>query len=78
MPRGRSLITGENMTHDLVIRGGTVVDGTGADPFQADIAVNGDQITEMRKVSGESREEIDATGLIVSPGFTDLHTHLDA
>ena len=66
------------MSHDIVIRGGNVVDGTGAEPFQADIAINGDQITEIGKVDGNGKEEIQADGLNVSPGFIDLHTHLDA
>ena len=66
------------MSHDLVIRGGTVVDGTGAEPFSADIAVDGDQIAEIGQVAGKGKQEIDAAGLSVSPGFIDLHTHLDA
>ena len=66
------------MSHNLVIRGGTVVDGTGAEPVTADIAVDGDQITEIGQVPGKGRQEIDADGLKVSPGFIDLHTHLDA
>ena len=66
------------MSHDLVIRGGTVVDGTGAEPFTADIAVDGDQIAEIGKVAGKGKQEIQADGLKVSPGFIDLHTHMDA
>ncbi len=66
------------MSHDLVIRGGTVVDGTGAEPFSADVAVDGDTITEVGKVDGKGKREITADGLTVSPGFIDLHTHLDA
>ena len=66
------------MAHDLVIRGGNVVDGTGAPPFEADVAVDGDRIVEIGKVTGQGREEIRADGLAVSPGFVDLHTHLDA
>ena len=66
------------MSHDLVIRGGTVVDGTGAEPFSADIAVDGDQIVEIGPVAGKGKQEIQADGLKVSPGFVDLHTHLDA
>jgi len=66
------------MSHDIVIRNGNVVDGTGAEPYQADIAVDGDQITEIGKVHGKGKEEINADGLHVSPGFVDLHTHLDA
>ncbi|MCY3810746.1 MAG: amidohydrolase family protein [Gammaproteobacteria bacterium] len=66
------------MSHDLVIRGGTVVDGTGSEPFSADIAVDGDQIAAIGQVAGKGKQEIDADGLSVSPGFIDLHTHLDA
>ncbi|MYA16412.1 MAG: amidohydrolase family protein [Gammaproteobacteria bacterium] len=66
------------MSHDLVIRGGSVVDGTGAEPYQADVAVEGERIVEIGKVDGKGKREIDAAGLNVSPGFIDLHTHLDA
>jgi N-acyl-D-aspartate/D-glutamate deacylase len=66
------------MTHDIVIRGGLIVDGTGADPFVGDIAIDGDTITQVGEVEGEGRREIDAGGLAVSPGFVDIHTHLDA
>ena len=66
------------MSHDMVIRNGNVVDGTGAAMYQADIAVDGDKITEIGKVDGKGKEEINADGLVVSPGFIDLHTHLDA
>ena len=66
------------MTHDLVIRGGAVVDGTGAEAVSADVAVEGDRIAAIGKVSGRGKREIDAAGLVVSPGFVDLHTHLDA
>ena len=66
------------MSHDLVIRGGTVVDGTGAEPVTADVAVEGDSIAAIGKVSAKGKREIDAAGLVVSPGFVDLHTHLDA
>jgi N-acyl-D-aspartate/D-glutamate deacylase len=63
---------------DLVIRGGTIVDGTGAAPFEGDVAVTGDRISAVGKVDGGGREEIDARGLLVTPGFVDVHTHLDA
>ena len=66
------------MSHDLVIRGGSVVDGTGAEPYTADVAIDGDTIAEIGKVAGKGKEEIQAGGLNVSPGFIDLHTHLDA
>ena len=63
--------------HDLVIRGGTVVDGSGAARRMADVAVRDGWIVEVGKVSGRGREEIDATGLLVTPGFVDIHTHYD-
>ena len=66
------------MAHDVVIRGGNVVDGTGEQPYQADIAIDGDRISEIGVVGEQGREEIQADGLNVSPGFIDLHTHLDA
>jgi N-acyl-D-aspartate/D-glutamate deacylase len=66
------------MAHDVVIRGGNVVDGTGEVPYQADIAIDGDRISEIGVVYEQGREEIQADGLNVSPGFIDLHTHLDA
>jgi N-acyl-D-aspartate/D-glutamate deacylase len=62
---------------DLIIRGGTIVDGTGAEPYVGDIAIDGDKIVEVGKVSGKARQEIDATGLIVTPGWVDIHTHYD-
>jgi len=64
--------------HDLVIRGGTVVDGSGAPPFEADIAIDGGRIVAVGPVAGRGREEIAANGLIVTPGFVDIHTHYDA
>jgi N-acyl-D-aspartate/D-glutamate deacylase len=66
------------MAIDLVLRGGTVVDGSGAPGFTADVAVNGDRIVEVGTVAGRGKREIDATGLTVTPGFVDVHTHFDA
>jgi len=63
--------------HDLVIRGGTIVDGTGRPRFQGDIAVDGDRITCVGVVEAKGRREIDATGLLVAPGWVDMHTHYD-
>ena len=63
--------------HDLVIRGGTIVDGTGAPQFTGDIAVDGGVITTIGHISTQGREEIDASGKIVTPGFVDIHTHYD-
>ncbi|MBX6746535.1 MAG: amidohydrolase family protein, partial [Acetobacteraceae bacterium] len=62
---------------DLVIRGGTVIDGTGRDPFEADIAITGTRIAAVGEVPGRGREEIDARGRLVTPGFVDIHTHYD-
>ena len=62
--------------HDLVIRGGTVVDGTGAPAFTADVAVSNGIVTEIGRV-GAARREIDADGAVVAPGFVDMHTHFD-
>ena len=62
---------------DLVIRNGTVVDGTGADPFEADVAIDGGKIVALGEVAVRGREEIDARGLLVTPGFIDPHTHYD-
>src|SRR5690606_29451952 len=69
--------------HDLVIRGGTVVDGSGAPARAADIAIDGDRIVEVvdRDAGGSAgpgRREIDATDLLVTPGWVDVHTHYDA
>ena len=63
---------------DLVIRGGTVVDGTGAAPRTADVAIADGMIREIGSVSAKGVEEIDAQGALVTPGFVDIHTHLDA
>ena len=67
------------MAHDLIIRNGTIVDGTGVAGYRADVAIDGDRISAIGDLSSATAtREIDATGLIVSPGFIDLHTHLDA
>ncbi len=54
------------MTHDLVIRGGTIVDGSGAGPYPGDLAIDGNEIVAVGEVVGEGRQEIDATGHIVN------------
>jgi len=64
--------------HDLVIKGGTVVDGSGSPPRVADVAVDRGEITAVGDVSTQSRRTIDAAGLLVTPGFVDVHTHYDA
>ncbi len=65
------------MTHDLVIRNGVVVDGTGAPRYGADVAVDEGRITEVGAVGSRGRREINADGQIVSPGWVDIHTHYD-
>ena len=62
---------------DLVIRGGTIADGRGGELFEADVAISDGRITEVGKVSGKGKEEIDARGKLVTPGFVDIHTHYD-
>ena len=66
------------MAHDLVIRGGTVVDGSGAKRFTADVGIKDGMIAEIGRITSTAARTIDADGLIVSPGFIDGHTHMDA
>lgn len=62
---------------DLIIRGGTIVDGTGAERFTGDVAVKDGLIAQVGEVRGDAAQEIDATGKVVAPGFVDIHTHYD-
>ena len=66
------------MTHGLVIRNGQIVDGTGNPSYKGDVAVDGDTITALGTVTKKGAREIEADGAAVTPGFVDLHTHLDA
>ncbi|RPG45974.1 MAG: amidohydrolase [Gammaproteobacteria bacterium TMED134] len=66
------------MEYDIIIRGGRLVDGSGSEPVFADLGICGDIITALGDVEGSAKKEIDAAGMIVTPGFIDLHTHLDA
>ena len=66
------------MAYDLLIKNGTVIDGTGSPGFQADVAVNGEKIAAIGKDLGAGKKEIDAKGQVVAPGFIDSHTHMDA
>ncbi len=66
------------MAHDLVIRGGTIIDGTGAPGAPGDVAVDGDRLAQVGGRAGAGRRELRADGLAVSPGFIDPHTHYDA
>ena len=63
--------------HDLVIRGGTLVDGTGTPARQGDVAVDGERIAAVGKNVGRGKREIDAAGALVAPGWVDIHTHYD-
>ena len=63
---------------DLVIRGGTVVDGTGRAPIEADVGIRGNRIEQIGSIAGRGAEEISAKGKLVTPGFVDIHTHYDA
>jgi N-acyl-D-aspartate/D-glutamate deacylase len=63
--------------HDLLIRAGTIVDGSGQAAFTGDVAIDGDRIAAVGRVDGEARRTLDADGLLVTPGFVDVHTHYD-
>ncbi len=66
------------MAHDLVIKNGTVIDGTGSAAYGADVAIDGEKISAIGKNLGAGKKEIDAKGHVVAPGFIDSHTHMDA
>ncbi len=66
------------MSYDLVIRGGHIVDGTGTEAVRGDLAIENGLIAAVGKVEGRGKRDIDADGMTVTPGFIDIHTHLDA
>jgi N-acyl-D-aspartate/D-glutamate deacylase len=66
------------MAYDLLIKNGTVVDGTGAKRYRADVAIANGKVAEIGKVTEGAKRTIDADGLVVTPGFVDPHTHYDA
>ena len=72
----RGLTQGEYVTFDLLIRNGTVIDGTGMPRFRADVGVVGRTIAKVGRIRERGRREIDAEGHFVTPGFIDGHTHL--
>ena len=73
---GNELAKGTTM-HDLVIRNGLIVDGTGAPAREADLAIDDGVVSLVGEVDDLGREEIDAAGMLVTPGFVDIHTHFD-
>ncbi|HEY6599097.1 MAG TPA: amidohydrolase family protein, partial [Pseudomonadales bacterium] len=72
-PRGA-----QPMTYDLVIKNGTVIDGSGAPRYRADVAIAGGRIAAIGRVDGKAKRQVDADGHVVTPGFVDGHTHMDA
>jgi N-acyl-D-aspartate/D-glutamate deacylase len=76
--RSTNLATRDNnLTYDLIIRGGKIADGSGAAPFTGDIAISDGIIAAVGQVNGHGLQEIDASDLLVTPGFVDIHTHYD-
>jgi N-acyl-D-amino-acid deacylase len=69
---------GDSTNYDIVVRGGSIIDGTGSAAYRGDVAIRGDRIVAVGEVDGGAEVEIDAGGLVVSPGFVDPHTHMDA
>src|SRR3989442_8527277 len=67
----------EHPMHDIVIRGGTILDGTGQAAFRGDLAINGETLAQVGGKAGPGRREVDAAGLLVTPGWVDVHTHYD-
>src|SRR6201996_1161149 len=63
--------------YDRIIKGGTVVDGSGSAPFTADVALQDGRIAEVGRITAAARETIDADGLLVTPGWVDIHSHYD-
>jgi N-acyl-D-aspartate/D-glutamate deacylase len=63
--------------HDVIIRGGTVIDGTGSKPFSADLAIKDGRVVELGRITAKAHRDIDAHGLLVTPGWVDIHTHYD-
>jgi len=66
------------MRFDLVIRGGTVIDGSGAPRYRADVGISGNRITAIGRIHDRGDKEIDAEGMMVAPGFIEVHSHMDA
>ena len=67
----------EGLMHDTVIRGGTIVDGSGKPGFTGDVAIEGDRIAAVGGKLGPAKRDVDASGMLVTPGWVDAHTHYD-
>jgi N-acyl-D-amino-acid deacylase len=72
-----ALSLGSATAFDLIIRNGRIADGTGNPAYFADVGVKNGRVTQIGKIAGPAAREIDATGMIVAPGFIDVHTHAD-
>ncbi|MBM3804910.1 MAG: D-aminoacylase [Acidimicrobiia bacterium] len=77
LPTLNQRVSGREPAFDVLIRNGRVIDGTGSPVVLSDVAIAGDKIVAVGKLEGAAKETIDATGLVVTPGFIDLHTHSD-
>src|SRR5262249_26174690 len=75
---GAGRVKEDTMAYDLLIKNAKICDGTGAPAYGGAVAVSGGQIAATGKVSGTARREINADGLVLAPGFIDIHTHYDA
>src|SRR6266498_3554627 len=76
--RVSTIAIGGPMAYDLVIRNGSVVDGSGQRPFRADVAVQGARIAAIGRIGDTGIDEVDAEGHLVTPGFIEVHSHMDA
>ena len=70
-------MAGEKSCFDLIIRDGTIIDGTGKNSYKADIGILGEKIIKIGNIKGSAIKEINASNLFVTPGFVDIHTHYD-
>src|SRR5438552_2982095 len=74
---GVAMLNAAGANYDLLIRHGKIIDGSGNPWFQGDVAIKGDRIVAIGQVQGNAKRVIDADGLVVAPGFIDMHSHSD-